>query len=129
MGERLGAKAVPVQIPLGAEDKFMGPVDLLEMKAIFYKDETLGADFEVRDIPAEFAEDAKKYREKMVEFLADIDEGIMEKYLGGKEITADELRAALRRGTTNLQLTPVICGSAFKNKGQRSAAGRGHGPG
>ncbi len=117
MVERLGAKPVPVQLPMGAEDKFMGPVDLLTMKAIFYKDETLGADYEVREIPAELKEDAKKYREKMVEFLADIDDSIMEKYLGGAEISAEELKAALRRGTVSLKLTPVICGSAFKNKG------------
>jgi elongation factor G len=117
MVERLGAKPVPVQIPIGAEDKFMGPIDLLKMKAVYYKDETLRADFEMRDIPADLMDDAKRYRERMIEFLADIDEKIMEKYLGGKDISEDDLKAALRKGTIDLKLTPVICGSAFKNKG------------
>lgn len=117
MEERLGAKAVPVQIPIGAEDKFMGPIDLVSMKGILYKDETLGADFEVHEIPQEYAEEAKRQRDKMIEFLADIDDGIMEKYLGGEEIPEAEIKAALREGTISLRLTPVLCGTAFKNKG------------
>lgn len=117
MKDRLGAKAVPVQLPMGAEDRFMGPIDLVSMKAILYKDETLGADYEVRDIPAEYAGEAKAQREKMIEFLADIDDGIMEKYLGGEEIAEADIKGALRRGTIGLKLTPVICGTAFKNKG------------
>jgi elongation factor G len=117
MVERLGAKPVPVQIPIGAEDKFMGPINLLKMKAFYYKDETLGADSEMRDIPADLMDDAKRYRERMIEFLADIDEKIMEKYLAGADISEDELKAALRKGTADLKLTPVICGTAFKNKG------------
>jgi elongation factor G len=117
MVERLGAKPVPVQIPLGAEHSFIGSVDLIKMKAIYYKDETLGADFTVEEIPANLVEDAKKYREQMIEALADIDNNIMEKYLSGGEITEEELKAALRRGTVELKLTPVLCGSAFKNRG------------
>ncbi len=117
MVERLGAKPVPVQIPLGAEHGFMGSVDLIKMKAIYYKDETLGADFPVEEIPADLVEDAKKYREQMIEALSDIDNNIMEKYLVGGEITEEELKAALRRGTVELKLTPVLCGSAFKNRG------------
>ncbi len=117
MEERLGAKAVPVQIPIGAEDKFMGPIDLVSMKGILYKDETLGADFEVHELPQEYAEEAKRQRDKMIEFLADIDDGIMEKYLGGEEIPEAEIKAALREGTISLRLTPVLCGTAFKNKG------------
>jgi elongation factor G len=104
MVERLGAKPVPVQIPIGAEDKFMGPINLLKMKAFYYKDETLGADSEMRDIPADLMDDAKRYRERMIEFLADIDEKIMEKYLSGEDISADPRRhrglPPLPRGST-----------------------------
>ena len=117
MVERLGAKPVPVQIPLGAEHGFLGSVDLVKMKAIYYKDETLGADYTVEEIPADLVEDAKKAREQMIEALADIDNNIMEKYLGGGEITEDEIKAALRHGTVELKLTPVICASSFKNRG------------
>jgi elongation factor G len=117
MVERLGAKAVPVQIPIGAEDKFMGPVNLLNMKAVIYKDDTLGADYDLQDIPADMMEEAKSHREQLIEALADVDDTIMEKYLGGEEISEAELKAALRKGTVELKLTPVICGTAFKNKG------------
>jgi len=117
MVERLGANPVPIQIPIGAEDKFRGPVDLINMRAIYFDDETLGARYVEGEIAPELLPEAKKYREKMIETLADIDENIMEKYLGGEEITPEEIKSALRKGTVTMRLTPVICGSAFKNKG------------
>ncbi|MGB9823358.1 MULTISPECIES: elongation factor G [Thermodesulfovibrio] len=117
MVEKLGANPVAVQIPIGREDTFRGPIDLIEMKAYYFDDETLGAKFVEDEIPSEYLEGAKKYREKMIEALCDIDDRIMEKYLSGEEITAEEIRAALRKGTIQMKLTPVLCGSAFKNKG------------
>lgn len=117
MADRLGANPVPVQIPIGAEDKFRGPIDLVRMKAIYFDDETLGAKFVEDEIPSDLMPQAMEYREKMIETLSDIDEGIMEKFLGGEEVTEDEIKAALRKGTIEMKLTPVICGSAFKNKG------------
>ncbi|ODA43607.1 Translation elongation factor G [Thermodesulfovibrio sp. N1] len=117
MIEKLGANPVPVQIPIGKEDTFRGPIDLVEMKAYYFDDETLGAKFVEDEIPKEYLELAKKYREKMIEALCDIDDNIMEKYLSGEPISADEIRSALRKGTIELKITPVLCGSAFKNKG------------
>lgn len=117
MADRLGANPVPIQIPIGAEDKFRGPIDLVEMRAVYFDDETLGAKYVEDAIPSDLMPQARQYREKMIEALADIDEGIMEKFLGGEEVTADEIKAALRKGTIEMKLTPVICGSAFKNKG------------
>jgi len=117
MVDRLGANPVPIQIPIGAEEKFRGPVDIVRMKAIYFDDETLGAKYVEGDIPDDLMPTARQYREKMLEALSDVDENIMEKYLGGKEISEDEIKAALRKGTVELKLTPVICGSAFKNKG------------
>lgn len=117
MIEKLGANPVPVQIPIGKEDTFRGPIDLVEMKAYYFDDETLGAKFVEDEIPQEYIEEAKKYREKMIEALCDIDDSLMEKYLAGEDISADEIRAALRKGTVELKITPVLCGSAFKNKG------------
>jgi elongation factor G len=117
MVDRLGANPVAIQIPIGAEEHFRGPIDLVTMKAMFYDDETLGAKYVEGEIPAEFLEQAKEYRGKMLEAVADVDEGIMEKYLGGEEISADEIKAALRKGTVEMKISPVLCGSAFKNKG------------
>lgn len=117
MVDRLGANPVAIQIPIGAEEHFRGPIDLVTMKAMFYDDETLGAKYVEGDIPAEYLEQAKEYREKMIEALADVDEKVMEKFLGGVEISVDEAKAALRKGTVDMSLTPVLCGSAFKNKG------------
>jgi elongation factor G len=117
MVDRLGANPVPIQIPIGAEDQFRGPIDLVTMKAYFYDDETLGAKYVEGDIPSEYLEQAKKYREKMIEAISDVDEKIMEKFLNGEEVDADEIRAAIRKGTIEMKLTPVICGTAFKNKG------------
>jgi elongation factor G len=117
MVERLGARPVPVQIPIGAEENFMGPIDLVRMKAIYYDSETLGAQYREEPIPAELLPQAKEYREKMIEALSDVDDSIMEKFLEGEDIGEAELKAALRKGTVELKLTPVICGTAFKNKG------------
>jgi len=117
MVERLGAHPVPVQIPMGAEEGFLGPVDLVRMKAYFFDKEVLGAAFREGPVPEELMPQALKYREKMLEALSDIDETIMEKYLEGVEVTEAEIKAALRKGTVGLKITPVLCGSAFKNKG------------
>lgn len=117
MIDRLGANPAPIQIPIGSEEKFRGSVDLVRMKAIYFDDETLGAKFVEDDIPDGLMPQAREYREKMLEALADIDEGIMEKFLGGEAIDEDEIKKALRKGTIEMKLTPVICGSAFKNKG------------
>ena len=117
MVDRLGANPVPIQIPIGAEEKFRGPIDLVEMKAVFFDDETLGAKYVEGAIPDDMMPTARQYREKMLEALSDVDENIMGKFLGGEEISAEEIKAALRKGTIQMRLTPVICGAAFKNKG------------
>ncbi len=117
MKSRLGASPVVLQLPWGREDNFQGLIDLVEMKGIRYKDETLGADFEVVDIPDGYLDQAHKVREEMVEAVAETDDELLEKYLSGEEITNDEIRASLRRATVRNQLQPVLCGSAFKNKG------------
>ncbi len=117
MIERLGANPVPVQIPIGAEDEFRGPIDLVRMKAVYFDDETLGAKYTEGDVPDKLMPYALEYREKMLEALSDIDENIMEKFLGREEISIDEIKAAIRKGTLEMKLTPVICGSAFRNKG------------
>ena len=115
--ERLGAKPLVVQLPIGAEADFVGVVDLIDMKAIVWEEETLGAKYHYEEIPEDLKDLAEEYREKLIETLADVDEAIMEKYLEGGEITADEIKAAIRKGTINLDFFPVLCGSAFKNKG------------
>jgi elongation factor G len=114
--ERLQANAHPIQLPIGAEDQFSGIIDLVEMNAVFYGND-LGTDIEVGEIPEEYRELAEEYREKLVEAVAELDEELMEKYLGGEEITKEELKAGIRQGTVNVEFYPVICGSAFKNKG------------
>ncbi|QBS37035.1 elongation factor G [Thermaerobacter sp. FW80] len=116
MRERLGANPVAIQLPIGVEDSFRGIVDLVEMKAIFYRDD-LGTRYEAEEIPADMREQAEEYREKLLEAVAEIDEGLMVKYLEGEPISAQEIRAALRQGTINLQLVPVLCGTAYRNKG------------
>ncbi|MCA1032759.1 elongation factor G [Bacillus timonensis] len=114
--ERLQANAHPIQLPIGAEDQFEAIIDLVEMNATFYGND-LGTEIEVREIPEEHRELAEEYREKLVEAVAELDEELMEKYLGGEEISNEELKAAIRKGTVNVEFYPVICGSAFKNKG------------
>jgi len=117
MIERLGATPVALQIPFGKEEAFRGSIDLVNMRAFLFDDETLGAKFVEADIPQELLPTALEYREKMLESLSDFDDAIMEKYLAGEEISADMVKAALRKGTVELRITPVLCGSAFKNKG------------
>jgi elongation factor G len=117
MVEKLGARPVPVQIPIGSEDKLRGSIDLVSMRAFFFDDETLGAKYVEADIPEEYIVKAKEYREKLLEAIADLDENIMEKYLSGEEISVNEIKNAIRKGTIEMKFTPVLCGSAFKNKG------------
>ncbi|MDM5356613.1 elongation factor G [Peribacillus sp. B2I2] len=114
--DRLQANAHPVQLPIGAEDQFSAIIDLIEMKAHFYGND-LGTDISVGEIPEEHRELAEEYREKLVEAVAEVNEDLMEKYLGGEEISVAELKAAIRTATVNVEFFPVICGSAFKNKG------------
>ncbi|WNF23091.1 elongation factor G [Mesobacillus jeotgali] len=114
--DRLQANAHPIQLPIGAEDEFEAIIDLVEMKAIFYGND-LGTEITVGEIPEEYMAKAEEYREKLVEAVAELDEELMEKYLGGEELTVEEIKAAIRKGTTNVEFYPVICGSAFKNKG------------
>ncbi len=114
---RLGANAVALQIPVGLEDQLKGVVDLITMKALIWNDETKGAEYEVTDIPADLLEAAKASREKLVEAVSSIDDDLMVKYLEGQEISEAEIRKALRKGTLELKIVPVVTGSAFKNKG------------
>ncbi|MRG29004.1 MULTISPECIES: elongation factor G [Laceyella] len=116
MRERLGANAVPIQIPIGAEDQFEGVIDLITMKAIIYTDD-LGTTSESREIPAEYADKAEEYRNNLVEAVAELDEELMMKYLEGEELTQEEIVSALRKGTCEVKITPVLCGSSYKNKG------------
>ncbi len=113
---RLTKKAYPIQLPIGAEADFDGIIDLLEMKAFMYRDEE-GRNIEEVEIPAEYVESAKEWRGKLIEAIVENDEGMMEKYLGGEDIAADELKGVLRKAVMNLDIFPVLCGSALKNKG------------
>ncbi|MCU0530504.1 MAG: elongation factor G [Syntrophales bacterium] len=115
--DRLGANAVPVQIPVGAEEKFRGIVDLIAMQAMMYDVDGLGSEFSIRDIPDEIRDEARAAREKLIESLADVDDAIMQKYLEGAAISREEIVAALRRQTLTMKVVPVCCGAAFKNKG------------
>jgi elongation factor G len=117
MRERLRANPVVLQLPLGSEEAFRGVIDLVGMKAIVWEDESLGARYRQEEIPAEEREAASAAREKLIEALADVSEQVMEKYLDGREITEEEIRAAIRTGTVQMKIVPVLCGSAFKNKG------------
>jgi elongation factor G len=115
--KRLGSTAIPIQIAIGAEEKFEGVVDLVKMKAIYWDEESQGAKFEYRDIPAELADEAEKLRSEMVEAAAEANEELMEKYLESGELTEEEIKLGLRTRTLANDLVPVLCGSAFKNKG------------
>ena len=117
MKDILGANPCPIQIPIGAEENFKGVVDLLKMKAILWHDETMGAEYDVEEIPADLVDEANEWREKMVESAANFDDALMEKYLEGQEITEEELIAAIRKGTISMELTPMLLGSSYKNKG------------
>ncbi|KRN18341.1 elongation factor G [Lacticaseibacillus camelliae] len=115
--DRLGANAHAVQLPIGAEDSFKGVIDLITMKADLYDEDALGTEWDVVDIPDDMLEEAKAARADLIEAVADVDDGIMDKYLEGEEISNDEIKAAIRKATINLEFFPVLAGSAFKNKG------------
>ncbi|EAF4195919.1 elongation factor G [Listeria monocytogenes] len=114
--ERLAANAHPIQLPIGAENTFEGIIDLIEMNALYYEDD-LGNDPHIKEIPADLKDLADEYRGKLVEAVAELDEELMMKYLEGEEITKEELKAGIRKGTLNVEFYPVVCGTAFKNKG------------
>jgi elongation factor G len=116
--EVLGAKPCAIQIPIGAEEKFKGVIDLIKMKAIFWHDETMGAEYSEEEIPADLVNEAREWREKMLEIVSEFDDAVMEKFFDDPSaITEDEIKAAIRKGTLSKEINPVICGSAFKNKG------------
>ena len=117
IANRLKARPVPLVIPIGAEDTFKGVVDLIQMKAIVWNDESMGAKYDIEEIPADLVEKANEYREKMVEFAAEQDEAFMEKYLGGEELSTEEIKAAIKKGCLAMEIIPMLCGSSFKNKG------------
>ncbi|GAA7205978.1 elongation factor G [Helicobacter pylori] len=114
---RLKANPVPINIPIGAEDTFIGVIDLVQMKAIVWNNETMGAKYDVEEIPSDLLEKAKQYREKLVEAVAEQDEVLMEKYLGGEELSIEEIKKGIKTGCLNMSLVPMLCGSSFKNKG------------
>ncbi|GAA7635709.1 elongation factor G [Helicobacter pylori] len=114
---RLKANPVPINIPIGAEDTFIGVIDLVQMKAIVWNNETMGAKYDVEEIPSDLLEKAKQYREKLVEAVAEQDEALMEKYLGGEELSVEEIKKGIKTGCLNMSLIPMLCGSSFKNKG------------
>ena len=118
MKEVLGAHPCAIQIPIGAEENFKGIVDLIQMKAIYWHDESMGAEYSVEDIPADMQTEAEEWRDKMLEALAECDDALMEKYFDDPStITEDEIKVALRKGTLSMQINPMTCGSSFKNKG------------
>ncbi|MBV0931579.1 elongation factor G [Lentilactobacillus sp. IMAU92037] len=117
IADRLNAKPLPIQMPIGAEDDFEGVIDLIEMKADIYDEDKLGSNWDTVDVPDEYKEEAQKRRDQLIETLADVDDDIMNKYLEGEEISIPEIKAAIRKATLNLELFPVLAGSAFKNKG------------
>ena len=114
--DRLGARPVALQLPIGSEEKFAGIIDLVQMKAVIWEDDSLGAQFRVEAIPESMIAEAHQYRDKLLEAVADCDEAIMEKYLEGKEIVESELRRAIRNAALAIKIVPVLCGSAFRNK-------------
>lgn len=115
--QRLKANPVPINIPIGAEENFKGVVDLIQMKAIVWNDESMGAKYDIEEIPAELMDKAQEYREKLLESVAEQDEVLMEKYLGGEELSVEEIKKGIKAGCLNMSLIPMLCGSSFKNKG------------
>ncbi|WP_334085685.1 elongation factor G, partial [Helicobacter typhlonius] len=115
--QRLKANPVPINIPIGAEENFKGVIDLVQMKAIVWNDESMGAKYDVEEIPAELVEKANEYREKLLEAAAEQDEALMEKYLGGEELSIEDIKKGIKIGCLNMSLIPMLCGSSFKNKG------------
>ncbi len=117
IAERLGAYPVPIQLPLGKEVRFTGVIDLIRMQAIIWEEETLGAQFHMEEIPSGHVDQALQYREKLLEAVAEHDEALLRKYVDGSEISEGEIRAAIRKATLALKITPVLCGASFRNKG------------
>ncbi|HEY5594321.1 MAG TPA: GTP-binding protein, partial [Nitrospiria bacterium] len=117
MVDRLGAKPVPIQIPIGKEGGFRGSVDLITMKGVYFDDETLGAKYEIKEIPDDLLALAKDYREKMLDAVAEFDEAVLQKFLDGQALEPEEIHRAIRKGTLLLKINPVLCGASFKNKG------------
>ena len=117
MKDILGANPCPVQIPIGAEENFKGVIDLIKMKAILWHDETMGAEYSIEEIPADLLDEAKEWHDKMIENAANYDDALMEKYLEGVEPSEEELIAAIRKATISMELTPMVLGSSYKNKG------------
>lgn len=115
--QRLKANPVPINIPIGAEEGFKGVIDLVQMKAIVWNDESMGAKYDIEDIPAELVDKANEYREKLVEAAAEQDEALMEKYLGGEDLSIEDIKKGVKIGCLNMSLIPMLCGSSFKNKG------------
>ena len=115
--DRLGAHPIPIQIPIGAEENFRGIVDLIRMKSVIYDEHSMGAEFAVGEIPPDLLDSSLQEREKLIEFLSDYDEDLMRKYLNEEALSQEEIISALRKATLSLKATPVLCGSAFKNKG------------
>ncbi|NVN90658.1 MAG: elongation factor G [Desulfuromonadales bacterium] len=115
--DRLKANPLPIQIPIGKEENFKGVIDLVRMKAVIWEDEALGANYHEEDIPSDLLEEAKEYREKMIEEISSHDDALMDKYLSGEQLTDEEIMLAIRTCTINIKIYPVICGTAFKNKG------------
>ena len=116
MKDRLQAKAVPIQLPIGHASEFVGIVDLVEMDAVIYKDD-MGKEMEITEIPDNLKADAQKYHDQMVEAVAEVDDNLLEKYLSGEELTKEEIKYGLRKGTVELKFNPVCCGSSYANKG------------
>lgn len=118
MKDVLGANPCPIVVPIGAEESFKGVVDLVKMKAILWHDETMGADYDVEDIPSDLLSEAEEWRAKMLETVAEFDEALMEKFFDDPStITEEEILRALRAGTLKMEIVPMLCGSSFKNKG------------
>ncbi len=117
MKDILGANPIAIQIPIGAEENFKGVVDLVKMKAIFWHDETMGAQYDIEEIPAELVDEANEWREKLIEGAANYDDDVMELYLEGQDIPEDKLMAAIRKGCISMDCCPMLCGSSYKNKG------------
>jgi elongation factor G len=119
--DKLGANSVPIQIPIGTEDKFDGLIDLVEMKAHYFNEEAGAINYDIKDIPKDYKDKADEYREKLLEALSDIDDELMEDFLEGKEIPVDKIKNVIRRGTCDVKIFPMFCGAAFKNKGVQQA--------
>ncbi|MDQ6965895.1 MAG: elongation factor G, partial [Mariprofundaceae bacterium] len=117
IAERLGHNAVPVNLPIGSEENFKGIIDLVKMKAVVWHDESMGAQYDIEEIPADLLEQAEEYREKLLDAVSMVDESLMEKYLSGEPVGEDELKSAIRKAVLAIEIIPVLCGTAFKNKG------------